>query len=73
MWKIRDNRTGAYIEHHNSPRHAQHALMILTAHELKNGRVPDYTVTPRLMEPLTLAELQLPSWALTELKKVGLT
>lgn len=61
-WKICSQ--GRVLESHTSPLAAQRALMILTAHEMKNGRTPDYAIDPPLTVLLPLSELNLPSWAL---------
>jgi hypothetical protein len=42
--------------------------MILSAHEVKNGRVANYTIEPQIFIPLTIDELDLPTWALEVLE-----
>jgi hypothetical protein len=70
VWKVCAN--GKVYESHNSPATAQRAAVILTAHERKNGRETIFTVTPEISSPLSLAEMNLPIWALEALGETDL-
>jgi hypothetical protein len=60
-WRI-VNAAGRGIESHGTPKAAERALMILSAHEIKNGRFADYRIEPLITIPSTLDELDLPDW-----------
>lgn len=60
-WRVVNNANRT-IESHGSPRDAERALMILSAHEIKNGRVANYRIEPPITIPCTLDELNLPDW-----------
>ncbi len=66
-WRILDG-SGRVVESHDTPRKAERAMMILSAHEVKNGRVAAYTITPPITIPSTVDELRLPDWALEALE-----
>ena len=61
-WKIL-NESGATVESHDAPKAAYRAMMILSAHEIKNGRMANYRVEPMIVIPYTIEELNLPLWA----------
>jgi hypothetical protein len=70
-WTIVERATGKGLEHHDTIRAVQRAMVILDAHEIKNGRTSGrYHVTPEIVEacPPTWAELDLPAWALVALE-----
>ena len=74
VWKVfQEGPSGAHcVEAHDSPRAAQRAMLILTAHELKNNRVANFKIKPPIdLEP-DISVFNLPEWALEELRKVGL-
>jgi hypothetical protein len=53
---------------------ATRAFWILTAHELKNGRVADYRLDTRSsngVDPPELCKPPLPDWAIEALQKEG--
>lgn len=51
---------------------AQRSVLILSAHELKNGRAADFIITPPVDLDLGVERFALPDWALEELKKAGM-
>jgi hypothetical protein len=55
------------VERFDSPYQAQRGLWIFTAHELKNGRKPNYSIRPPV-EMEDFNKLNLPDWALEVLK-----
>lgn len=61
-WFVLDH-AGTRVEEHRSPKAAYRAAMILSAHEIKNGRVGNYCVEPPEMNMPTFEELDLPEWA----------
>lgn len=65
MWLLQDNKRKQKIERSASAKSIQFAQSILTAHELKNGREPDFQIIPEIENPIDLSELGLPSWAMT--------
>lgn len=60
--KLQNNKV---IESHTRWEDAYRALMILTAHEVLNGRKAHYATDPEMIQAATpsLDELRLPSWA----------
>lgn len=62
-WRIINNNTGKGVESHETPKAAQRAMLILSAHDIKNGRKADYRIEPQIIIPNTIDELDLPSWA----------
>lgn len=77
MYYVVDGATGKKIEgeQHNGPRGAKRAVLILSAHEVKNGRVANYKIEPPVdWDPVTDAveTFNLPDWVLAALKKEGL-
>ncbi len=69
-WRIVDMNVmpKKVIEATTSPRAACKVLWIFTAHELKNGRTPNYRIEPAVTL-MTPEECDLPSWALPILKQ----
>lgn len=63
-WQVIDDTTGRNIETHDRPLDAMRALMILSAHEVKNGRVADFRIEPPITISYKLEELSLPRWVL---------
>lgn len=59
-------------ESYESPAAAERSMLILSAHELRNGRMANYRIEPPIDLGRDLAELNLPDWALEELKKHGI-
>lgn len=55
------------IESHDHPNKAHRALMILSAHEVKHGRVTDMHIEPPTGLTPDVASLNLPDWALEAL------
>lgn len=72
-WKVIDkNNNDKIVETHDRWEDAYRALMILTAHDLVNGRDKiHYAVDPEMVQACTptLDELNLPSWAYDEIMK----
>lgn len=69
-WKI--IQAGRVVETHSSLRDAEIAFWILTAHELKNGRVANLELDTRSCDSVTSpSKLVLPSWAKDVLIKEG--
>ena len=64
IYKIKD-ATGKVCETHDSARQAARALIILNAHEFKNGRGRDYWhCEPSISEfGFTINGLNIPDWA----------
>lgn len=77
MYHIIDGVTGKKIvgESHSSPRAAKNALLVLTAHELKNDRVANYRTEPPVdWDPVAdaIETFDLPQWAFDVLRKEGM-
>lgn len=65
-WKVIDKlQNNKVIESHTNHFAAFRAMMILTAHEVMNGRKAHYAVDPEMVQAATptLDELKLPDWA----------
>jgi hypothetical protein len=60
------NEKGAVVEEHNEPKAAARAALILSAHDVKNGRVANYRCEPPTFYKWN--ELDLPEWALAALE-----
>lgn len=60
------------IEKAEGPYNAQRAMLILSAHELKNGRVADFVIEPPIGLDGDIERFDLPDWALEELRKAGM-
>ena len=60
MWRIINNETGEVVASFNTSYFAQREALILSARDIANGKVADYSVTPLLFIPYTLDELHLP-------------
>jgi hypothetical protein len=69
-WKIFDRNK--LVEICKSPKQAQEAMLILSAHEIKNGRVANFRISPPVNLEPDITKLNLPEWALEVLKKEGL-
>ncbi len=66
-WRVLDG-SGHGIESHKSPRAARRAMLIFSAHEIKNGRVADYRIEPPIDLDPNIEGLDLPEWALQVLR-----
>jgi hypothetical protein len=63
-------RAGKVVESHNTLADSTRAFWLLTAHELKNGRVADYTLDTKTCDSVQmLPRSSLPDWAADELAK----
>lgn len=73
VWTISQRRSNKVqaIETATSPWKAQRAMLILSAHELKNGRKADFIITPPTDLDPNIEHFNLPDWALEELRKAG--
>jgi hypothetical protein len=65
-WKIVNASTGKATEHSDNACGAVYALLILSAHELKNGRVANYRIEPATEVDPKMVQ-SLPTWAREEL------
>jgi len=60
------------VEHWDTPWKANRAMLLLSAHELRNGRKADFRIHPPIDLRTDLAQFNFPSWVLEVLKKEGL-
>ncbi len=61
-WSIEDGESGRIVETHQTPDLAYRAMLLLSAHEVKNGRVAKYRVRlPSDFSP-NADSLDLPAW-----------
>jgi hypothetical protein len=60
------NEKGACVETHDNARLAARAVLILSAHDVKNGHTANYRCEPPTF--YKWSELDLPEWALVALK-----
>lgn len=65
-WRILD-ADGRGVESHSTVLDVTRAMLILSAHEVKNGRTANYTITPLIISGPTIDECDLPDWALEAL------
>lgn len=75
LWQISQRHPNGEvkgIEKANTPWLAQRSLLVLSAHELKNGRVPDILISPPIDLDPDISHFNLPDWALEELRKAGM-
>lgn len=69
-WKIKDMaRGGVGIESHDTARAANRALLVLSAHEIKNGREPNYVIEPHVDLDPNWGSFNLPDWVTTALER----
>lgn len=62
-WRVVDlNDNGRTIEKHPTAHQAHRAMLVLAAHDLRNGRVPYASVTPQDYPLPSWAELHMPPW-----------
>lgn len=67
-WVVLNNTTGKVVEgDFLGPRSACRAYWIFFAHEVKNGRKPDYRIEPPT-DLVPASELNLPDWVHEALK-----
>ncbi len=66
--RIIDMTTGKDVpgEVHFSPKQARRAMLILSAHETKNGRVANFRIEPPV-DLMSAESLDLPEWVLAEI------
>ena len=67
-YRVKQPGRSETLEQHDNPYDAQRAVLILNAHEIKNGREPVYFVDP----PTEVSRdwnLHLPDWAVEALKE----
>lgn len=69
MYSVDDTIEHKSIEGHGDAWSAFRACVILNAHELHNGRVWRYCVSPEV-EPIPFEALSLPDWAWRALNKI---
>lgn len=68
-WQIKDkNRDGKVVEEWNDPRSANRAMLVLSAHEIKNGREANYHIDPPIVLEHDWAKLNLPDWVIKALE-----
>lgn len=67
-YRIVDHDTKHTIETHVGPMSAFRAMLVLSAHEVKNGRKPNYRVEPPVFYRLEEVSPPLAPWVLEALE-----
>ena len=73
IYRIEKDTSRTQVEEHSGPVAATRAMLLLTAHDLKNDRTSHYYIEPATFtSPEEISRMEFPGWAEEILRNEGL-